>query len=241
MRVEELWRYPVKSMLGERLDQVEVSATGMVGDRAWSVLDAASQRTLTGRREPLLLQASARVDGSGVVISLPDGTETNDDAALSNWLGRDVQLVAAQPELVGTYEIQLDFETEVGEWFEWQGPEGSFHDSTKSRLSLASVASYGDWDAQRFRTNILLGDCAARAEDALVGSVVHAGNSVKLNVTKQIDRCIMVTRPQAGGVERDLDVLRTINRDHGTFLAVGALVEQPGPIAVGDRIETATA
>ncbi|MEO7398032.1 MAG: sulfurase, partial [Ilumatobacteraceae bacterium] len=57
-----------------------------------------------------------------------------------------------------------------------------------------------------------------------------------LDVGMRIKRCVMTTRQQPGGVERDLDVLRTINRERDGFLAVGALVVQPGVVHVGDRL-----
>jgi hypothetical protein len=47
----------------------------------------------------------------------------------------------------------------------------------------------------------------------------------------------MVTRPQPGGIERDLEVLKTINRDHGSCLAVGCTVATPGTIQLGDPLE----
>ena len=50
-----------------------------------------------------------------------------------------------------------------------------------------------------------------------------------------IDRCVMVTRPQPG-IDRDLDVLRTINRERETCLAIGCLVAEPGRIAIGDHV-----
>ena len=46
----------------------------------------------------------------------------------------------------------------------------------------------------------------------------------------------MVTRAQAGGIEHDLDVLRTIARERVTFLAIGALVADPGQVRVGDSV-----
>jgi MOSC domain-containing protein len=55
-------------------------------------------------------------------------------------------------------------------------------------------------------------------------------------VMKQIDRCVMTTRPQPDGIERDLDVLRTIRRDRGGFLAIGALVAETGALRVGDDV-----
>jgi uncharacterized protein YcbX len=75
-------------------------------------------------------------------------------------------------------------------------------------------------------------------EDAWVGSTLVAGGAA-LTVQKQIDRCVMTTLPQPDGIERDLDVLRTIRRDRGGFLAIGALVEQPGVVRVGDDVRPA--
>lgn len=239
MRIAELWRYPVKSMQGHAVDASDVTVDGMVGDRAWSMLNLATGKNLTCRREPRLLFASARLEGDEVVIALPDGTETNDDGALSAWLGFDVALVKANDDGVGTYEIQLDFETEVGEWFEWQGPTGSFHDSTQTKISLVSTATFGDWDPRRFRTNVVLDGMSAREEDALVGATLQLGGDVVLNVTKQIDRCIVTTRPQPGGLDRDLDVLRTINSEHATFLGIGALIDSTGTLAIGDEVRIA--
>lgn len=239
MRIAEIWRYPVKSMLGEALPASAVTSDGLVGDRAWGLLNAATGKFLTARREPRLLFARARLDGDDVVIMLPDGTETNDDDALSAWLGFDVSLVKADQEKTGTFEIQLDFETEVGEWHEWRGPTGSFHDSGKRKISLVSQASFGEWDGRRFRINVVLAEMGAREEDALVGQRVRLGNDLAVNVTVQIDRCIITTRPQADGIERDLDVLRTINRDHATFLGVGGLIEAEGSIAIGDEVRIA--
>jgi len=57
-----------------------------------------------------------------------------------------------------------------------------------------------------------------------------------LDVTKQIGRCVRVTRAQAGGIVRDLDVLRTIARERDTFPAIGALVAEPGQVRVGDSV-----
>jgi MOSC N-terminal beta barrel domain len=99
--VAELWRYPVKSMQGERLPAVKVQGDGLDGDRRWGVRDERTGRVLTGRREARLLEATASL-GEGVepVIKLPDGTGLvgagdATDSALSDWLGRPVRLVEA--------------------------------------------------------------------------------------------------------------------------------------------------
>ena len=62
---------------------------------------------------------------------------------------------------------------------------------------------------------------------------------VGLDITKHIERCVMVTRPQPG-LERDLDVLKTINRERNATLCIGATVNTPGTAAVGDAVETAS-
>jgi uncharacterized protein YcbX len=233
MRIAELWRYPVKSMQGESLDRVAVVGDGLEGDRRFALFDLETGHGLTGRREPRLLMASARWTGAGVEITLPDGSIARDDDALSAWLGHPVALRGVAFDKPRSYEVPLDIDTEAAEsWVAWEGPEGAFHDSTRARVSLVSKATLGKWEPRRFRANVVLdGD----GEDALLGTTVTAGGAV-LTIEKQIDRCIMVTRPQPGGIDRDLDVLKTINRERGGFLAIGALVATPGEIAVGDEL-----
>ena len=235
MRVTEIRRFPVKSMGGEMLTSAEVTDLGIVGDRGWSVYDLETGNTLTARRTPELLFASARIVDGDVVIALPDGTEVGDgdEAALSAWLGRGVQLRAAVDHNVdvgGTYEVPLDAENDA-DWVSWQGPGGAFHDSTRARLSLVSEATLGEWDRRRFRTNIVTD---GGGEDEFVGESIAIGE-VRLNVVKLIDRCVMVSRPQPG-LPRDLGVLKTIKAERATCLAVGCLVERPGVFSLGDEI-----
>jgi len=240
LTVRAVWRYPVKSMLGQRIGEAEAGTHGVVGDRAWSLVDQESGMNLTARRQPELLLASARLAGTtideGVVITLPDGTETGDDEALSRWLQRDVRLVAAADGQAATFETQAD-ETETGAWIHWDGPNGSFHDSSRSRISLVSTSTLGQWDLRRFRINVILD---GEGEDDLVGRRFDLGDAT-LEATKRIDRCVMVTRPQApsDGLDplgRDLSVLKTINRDRDSYLGIGALIPASGRIAVGDQV-----
>ena len=73
--VAQLWRYPIKSMQGERLPAVKVQAAGLDGDRRWGVRDERTGRVLTGRREARLLEATASLgEGAEPVIKLRDGT-----------------------------------------------------------------------------------------------------------------------------------------------------------------------
>ena len=144
-----------------------------------------------------------------------------------------MQLVPAAAELHGTFEIALSIDDEEhAEWVSWDGPEGSFHDSTRARVSIVTEASFRSWDRRRFRMNVVAdGD----DEASLVGTRIRVG-AVEIDVQKAIDRCVMTTRPQPDGIERDLSVLKTINAELGGNLGIGGLVVSPGRIAVGDEI-----
>ena len=124
MRVLELWRFPVKSLQGERLERAEIGTEGIDGDRQWALFDVATGFGLTARREPDLLFAAARMrDDGGVEVVLPDGTVTADDAVLSDWLGRRVELrSAAEATERPRYEAPDDdlAETPTG-WHDWDG------------------------------------------------------------------------------------------------------------------------
>ena len=232
LRVLELWRYPVKSLLGEPLDSVRVTPDGFDGDRRFAIYDVETGFGLTARRVPELLFASARLreDGSAE-ITLPDGSIPQSDDELSEWLGRRVALRSSDASVTRLFENPEDFEHD-SDWVPFEGADGPFHDSARTRVSLVSTATIGAWDRRRFRSNVLLD---GEGEDDLVGSTVELGE-VGLDVGQPIERCVMTTRPQAGGIERDLDVLRTIARERGNNLAVGALVSRPGHVRVGDEL-----
>jgi len=229
-----LWRYPVKSLQGERLEEVSVGVDGLEGDRRFAIYDVATGFGLTGRRVPELLFASARLDGGErPEITLPDGTIAADDAALSDWLGRSVELRSSATETARSYENVDDFEREPSSsWSAFTGAPGPFHDSARSRVSLVSTSTLGSWDERRFRPNVVLD---GGGEDDLVGAAVTLGD-VTLGIGARIERCVMTTRAQAGGIERDLDVLRTVARERDACLAVGALVSVPGTVRVGDAL-----
>jgi uncharacterized protein len=235
MRVVELWRYPVKSLQGEQLTEAGIGPEGIEGDRQWALFDLDTGYGLTARRVPDLLFLSGRLRADGrVEVVLPDGTVTSDDAVLSDRLGRPVTLRAAAD---APGERRYESPHEVGEageydWDAFSGARGAFHDSSRIRVSLVSTGTLGTWDRRRFRANVVL---EGTGEDALVGRRVRLGGA-ELDVVKQVGRCVMVTRPQPGGIGRDNGVLKTIHRERDGSLAVGALVARAGPVAVGDEL-----
>src|SRR3954454_289623 len=103
--VAEIWRYPVKSMGGERLARSAVTPRGVHADRMWAVRDVELDTFTTARRWPVLLQCSARFvddpagrlagpgDGLAVIITFPDGSEGSSsdpaiDERLSELIGK---------------------------------------------------------------------------------------------------------------------------------------------------------
>ncbi len=114
--VKDLFRYPVKSMLGERLGELDISPTGVVGDRAYALREA-NGRVVTAKKWAQMLEFSARyetpptaADLAPLSISLPDGRQVQAEApdasaALSTALGRQVTLERAQSEQRNKAEI----------------------------------------------------------------------------------------------------------------------------------------
>lgn len=233
VRIAEVWRYPVKSAQGESVSQSRVTHLGLEWDRRLAIMDLITGRALTARREPALLSLSAVVDHSTVRITTPEGEPLRSDDALSAWLGREVSLVGPLLDREPVYEFPVDFEDESGPWDVWRGPANVWHDSTRTRVSILSRASLGDWPVRRFRPNVVVD---GSREDEFLGRRLGLG-SVVLEVVKRIDRCVMVTRPQPGGIATDVSVLKTVLRHSDGFLGVGAVVVEPGEFRVSDEVE----
>jgi uncharacterized protein len=239
MRIEQLWRYPVKSMQGESLPSVAVDEWGLIGDRQWAVIDLETGLALTARREPRLLFAEANLsEDDAVYISLPTSVIISSlaseaaDAALSEWLGYSVALQRAG-DAPATYEIAANFEDEEkSEWLQWQGPAGTFHDSTKARVSFTSSESMREWNPRRFRINVTV---SGSLPHSMTDGTLTAGTA-SFAIRKPIDRCVITTRAQPGGIERDLSVLRTIIADMNNELGLATMVESNGTLTVGDAV-----
>ncbi len=195
MRVAELWRYPVKSLQGELLDEAVITDDGIVGDRAFAIFDVDTGFGLTARRVPELLFASARFVSADrpPEITLPNGTIVCGDDALSDWLGRRVQLRASTDAGDRRYENPLDVDHDA-DWIVFDGAPGPFHDSKRTRVSLVSTGTLGEWDGRRFRANVVLD---GEGEDGLVGTTIGVGD-VRLDVVKRIDRCVITTLSATG-------------------------------------------
>ena len=160
--VAELWRYPVKSMRGERVDAAEVSEAGFAGDRAYAVIDPATGKVGSAKHPRLwgaLLQCESRYAKSPsagapappVVITLPSGDETGSadpevDQRLSAVFGRPVQLTTVAPEGNRYVAVWPEMDGVIPDDVRAQSAvEGSEPDGTLTDLALALAAPPGSF------------------------------------------------------------------------------------------------
>lgn len=106
--VKELFRYPIKSMRGERLDRLEVGERGVVGDRAWALRETATGKIVSAKKIAQMLELRATYDAppregepTPIKIEMPDGralhaTDADASARLSAALGREVMIERAE-------------------------------------------------------------------------------------------------------------------------------------------------
>jgi len=242
-----IWRYPVKSLQGEALDQAVVERDGLEGDRRWGIRDGRTGRILTARRRPELLHAAATYRDSGPVITLPDGGVTEGpgaetDRLLSRWLGSPVSLVTSVEEAPGRAEFFEDATDDTSTPVEWTMPERRYVDAaallvltTASLRHAAALYPAGAWETRRFRPNLFIdapGD--GWLEDEWIGQALGVGSAV-LSAAEGCVRCTMVTRPQPGHDE-DRDIFRTLARHHGARFGAWSRVVTGATVRVGDDV-----
>jgi len=244
VEVSGLWRHPVKSFQGERVDTAVLERDGILGDRRWGVRDQRTGRILTARRMPRLLEAAAVCERDRPVITLPDGrtaTGPGDrtNTLLSDWLDAPVSLVSSEDD-EGRAEFFADATDDTSQAIEWTMPFGRYVDAapvlvltTASLRTAAALHPDGVWDVRRFRPNVLLDvDGDGWVEDAWVGGELRIGTAT-LRPLQPCVRCTMVTRAQPG-LEGDRDIFRTLARNHGGLFGVWCDVVVGGHVEVGD-------
>lgn len=246
VHVQGLWRYPVMSMQGEAFDEAQLTNVGVAGDRTFGVLDVASGTIISAKRDGRLLEASARFSGEDLLVRPPGGEELARgpllDHCLSEWLDRPVRLVAAAGYGAPTFEAVDDFEREDSGLHSWEGQVGSFVDESPLHLvTTGDLAELGrerpelQWDVRRFRPNLLVKAPPGTFAPAVPGQRIMVGE-VELQVLKSCTRCVMTTRAQPGGIERQLDILRHVMAAHGDEVGVRANVVRTGRARLGDPV-----
>jgi uncharacterized protein YcbX len=269
--IVSLWRYPVKSMLGEELNAAEVAERGLLGDRAYALVDTADGKVASAknpRKWPQLFDcraALADVPRAGVKappvrITLPDGSIVNSEQPglnqiFSKLLKREVKLSVLPDVQTATAEEYwpdiegLDHRDTVTDF---GLPEGTFFDcalvhllTTATLDQLRELYPHGRFEVRRFRPNIVVETSSGErnfVEDAWIGQVLAIGDSVRLSVTGPCPRCVMTTLPQ-GDLPKDTGILRTAAQHNKANVGIYTSVLEGGAVRRGDsvRLESAHA
>jgi uncharacterized protein len=208
VHVAELWRYPVKSLKGEPLEDVEIRTDGMAGDRLVHVRDAGG-RVITSRTRPrlLALQGELGRKGEPLIDGRPWHVEES-RALVRAAAGDDADLVS------------------------YAGPE-RFDVLPLSIVTDGAVAAVGV-DRRRFRPNILIAGVEGLAERSWPGLRLRIGGAL-IAVVRLRPRCVMTTYDPDTQIQ-DFSVLRRIVGDFGGALALDCAIVEPGRVRVGDRV-----
>jgi len=208
MHVSEIWRYPVKSLKGERLNETEITKLGIPGDRQIAIIRTINGRFLTSRSKPKLLglQGSINADGvptiNGHLWDSPEALQVVREAA-----GEAVSLA--------------------------QIPPPQAFDVLPLLVATDGAVRYLNIDHRRLRPNILLADVPDLEERNWPGRVIAIGD-VRIHAEKLRDRCVMTTFDPDTQAQ-DPSVLLRIVRELDGSTALDSSVITPGKIRVGDQ------
>ncbi len=239
--VAALWRYPVKSMMGEELNSSAVTDRGLLGDRQFAVVDRATGK-VAGAKNPKKW---------GNFFDLVTTGQDDLEQVLSQAFGRDVDLSEARPDQRSAGAMAeeywpdmagLDYRNTVTDF---EMPAGTFFDigvvhllTTATIGRLRALYPQGRFEARRFRPNIVVstpGEDEGFMENHWVGRTVAIGGSVRLAITEPCPRCVMITLPQ-DDLPKDSGILRTAAQHNGVNVGVYASVVNGGTIRRGDEV-----
>ena len=264
--VVSLRRYPVKSMMGEELNAAHVTPSGLLGDRALALVDAADGKIVSAknpRKWPGMFNFQAAYvepprpgeASPPVRVTLPDGTivssqEDNANEVISRALGRPVTLETAAPEQPCLEEYwpdlqELDHRDTVTDE---KIAAGTFFDAAQVHLlttatldALRKAYPEGRFEVRRFRPNIVIQPSTGGegfVENAWIDRLLTIGDQVQLRITGPCPRCVMTTLGQ-GDLPADTGILRTAARQNQAHVGVYATVVQGGTVYRGDEVRLA--
>ena len=261
--VVSLWRYPVKSMMGEELNASDLTDHGLLGDRSLALIDTETGKVVSAKNPkkwPNMFDFRAVFTAPPVMgcplppvrVTLPDGVSvTSDDPRfaerLGSALGRSVTLAIAAPPEPSLEEYWPDIaeldhrETVTDEAM----PAATFFDlatvhilSTATLKALQQLYPQGRFEVRRFRPNIVVrpdNDDAEFAESNWVGRELRIGDDVVLEITDHCPRCVMTTLAQ-GDLPKDSGILRTAARHNEVHVGVYAELRRAGKVQRGDPV-----
>ena len=241
-RLENIMRYPVKSMAGEALDQVGVTYAGLQGDRVHALVDPTNHSLtfpwLTIRENPRMLLYRAKFV-SGPTPERPYPNPEQYDVEITTPTGEKGLL--RDPDFCAELRKQLnaDFHLRFSErGMPDSRPLQLFSFSTLRELSKG-VDPTGETtvDPLRFRANLYVEWDNDRAfyEEELVGRVLRIGETVQIQINKKDPRCVIINVNPADGT-KDPTILKYVGKAYRGNIGVYAVTIREGVVQKGDRI-----
>ncbi len=249
--VTTLWRYPVKSLLGEEVPDISADARGLAGDRALALVHQTSGQVASAKNPRLwrdLLKLRAEIIDGAVRITLPSGrtvrsTDPHVHRTLTAHLGQPVTLADTPPEkatlersrpeevLAAGAAAEVPHETlEIAS----QAPPGTFFDFAPlhliTRATLDRITELGPRattvEAERYRPNVVIRtEAAGFVENDWPGRDLRIGDELTLRVVARTPRCAVPTL-EHGRLPRDPDALRVPAR-HNRVVPMEEMGPQP--------------
>ena len=209
MKITEIWRYPVKTMAGEKLQRVAIGPLGIEGDRVVHVEDA-SGRVITARSHPRFLGHKGSLGADGAIRV--DGRPWN------------------------TPEVAADVVDIAGPGAKLVRYDGAERFDVLPLLVATdgAIAAFGH-DHRRLRPNIVIGSVEGLTEREWPGACLRIGK-VLIGVQDLRLRCVM-TSYNPDTLVQDKEVTRGIYRRFDGKLALNCFVIEGGEIAVGDEVQ----
>ncbi len=261
--VGTLYRYPVKSMMGEELNAAMVGPKGIVGDRLFALSDPTTGKVASAKNPskwPNLFAFRATYTAPlestkipSVRITLPDGESVLSDSAeleavLSDSLGKPVCFMSGAPASGTLEEYWPDIEGGLpkrDEVTDEAMPAETFFDlamvhilTTATMNELRRLHPEGRVEARRFRPNIVIAtppESSGFVEKDWIGKVLAIGDEVKFKITGPCPRCVMTTLAQAD-LPKDNGILRTAVQHNNAHVGIYASVISGGKIRRGDEV-----
>lgn len=218
-RVQEVWRYPVKSMAGERLEECAITDAGLEGDRRWAMIDHTPERDgkwFNIKQHAPLMTYKARLAEGKLTVLAPGGADIGLEVAFERVVGESSRPVTLR-EL----------------------PGGNFDAAHILIVNLASVAAFAleagmPVDHRRFRANIYVDGIDPEEELRWLGRNIRAGDA-ELEVIDRCERCKVITM-DPDTTEATPSLLRLLVERHDERMGMYCRVVRPGRVAVGDFV-----
>ena len=233
--VTQLWRWPVKSMAGERVQALRVDGRGAGGDRSHAVLHEhkGALKPLTARESPRLLAWNARypfnVDGGIDPKSPPHAIVTAPDGRSFRW-GDPRLRHALIADLGRAVELRRDIHG-------IQDLPRSLLVTTEATLQALGEELHGPVDLRRFRPNLHLDlDADAWAELAWEGAEMAFSGGVRLRLVHPCVRCAIPTRDPDTQIKWP-QLLRHLHDTHEQVFGINARVLTGGRVGAGETVE----